>query len=73
VDGRCRKQKRVFWSTVLTRETKGDALGVQGMGEGVGGKDVSDQLTDEDQLLGSRQKDLPPEKVLLLGCFRDLP
>eukprot|EP00884_Botryococcus_braunii_P010776 jgi/Botrbrau1/196/Bobra.0022s0176.1 len=33
-----------------------------GMGEGVGGKDVSDQLTDEDQLLGSRQKDLPPEK-----------
>lgn len=25
-----------------------------GMGEGVGSKDVSDQITDEDQLLGTR-------------------
>ncbi len=36
---------------------------VQGMGEGVGGKDVSDQIQDEDQLLGARQKDQPQEKV----------
>jgi midasin len=27
------------------------------MGEGTGKKDVSDQLTDEDQLLGAQQKD----------------
>jgi len=32
----------------------------QGMGEGEGAKDVSDQITDEDQLLGARQKDQPP-------------
>ena len=34
--------------------------GWQGMGEGEGAKDVSDQITDEDQLLGARQKDQPP-------------
>ena len=33
---------------------------LQGMGEGEGAKDVSDQITDEDQLLGVRQKDQPP-------------
>lgn len=27
-----------------------------GMGEGVGSKDVSDQITDEDQLLGTREQ-----------------
>lgn len=32
------------------------------MGEGEGGKDVSDQIEDEDQLLGAKQKDAPPEK-----------
>lgn len=32
----------------------------QGMGEGEGAKDVSDQITDEDQLLGARQRDQPP-------------
>lgn len=35
----------------------------QGMGEGTGRKDVSDQLTDEDQLLGSRQKDEPQDQA----------
>lgn len=29
----------------------------QGMGEGEGAKDVSDQITDEDQLLGAQQRD----------------
>lgn len=40
-----------------------DASGT-GMGEGVGVKDVSDQITDEDQLLGTS------EKVFLMrfGC-----
>lgn len=32
-----------------------DASGT-GMGEGVGAKDVSDQITDEDQLLGASNK-----------------
>ncbi len=32
----------------------------QGMGEGEGKKDVSDQIQDEDQLLGAQQKDQPP-------------
>lgn len=35
---------------------------VQGMGEGEGAKDVSDQIEDEDQLLGARQKDAPTEQ-----------
>lgn len=30
------------------------------MGEGEGRKDVSDQIEDEDQLLGAQQKDQPP-------------
>ena len=29
------------------------------MGEGEGRKDVSDQIEDEDQLLGAQQKDQP--------------
>ncbi|KAK9809153.1 hypothetical protein WJX72_010301 [[Myrmecia] bisecta] len=34
-----------------------------GLGEGEGARDVSDQIEDEDQLLGSRQRDQPePEK-----------
>ena len=33
---------------------------MQGMGEGEGKKDVSDQIEDEDQLLGAQQKDQPP-------------
>ncbi len=33
---------------------------MQGMGEGEGKKDVSDQIQDEDQLLGAQQKDQPP-------------
>lgn len=33
----------------------------QGMGEGEGAKDVSDQITDEDQLLGAQQKDQPAD------------
>jgi hypothetical protein len=41
------------------------------MGEGEGAKDVSDQITDEDQLLGARQKDQPPpEQVGALGRRR---
>jgi hypothetical protein len=32
-----------------------------GMGEGEGVKDVSDQIEDEDQLLGAQQKDAPQE------------
>jgi hypothetical protein len=34
------------------------------MGEGdtTGAKDVSDKITDEDQLLGAQQKDAPPEE-----------
>ncbi len=35
-------------------------LYLQGMGEGEGRKDVSDQIEDEDQLLGAQQKDQPP-------------
>lgn len=31
-----------------------------GMGEGTGAKDVSDQIEDQDQLLGAKQKDVPP-------------
>ncbi|KAG4379533.1 hypothetical protein GLYMA_16G004800v4 [Glycine max] len=38
-----------------TLNTSGDASGT-GMGEGVGLKDVSDQITDEDQLLGAREQ-----------------
>lgn len=37
------------------------------MGEGTGRKDVSDQLTDEDQLLGSRQKDMPQDQARSLA------
>jgi hypothetical protein len=33
------------------------------MGEGEGGKDVSDQIENEDQLLGAKQKDAPEEQV----------
>ncbi len=33
-----------------------------GMGEGHGAKDVSDQIEDQDQLLGAQQKDAPPEE-----------
>lgn len=44
----------------------------QGMGEGEGAKDVSDQITDEDQLLGAKQKDQPQDapKVLLADPHR---
>lgn len=38
-------------------------LSVQGMGEGEGAKDVSDQIENEDQLLGAKQKDAAEEKV----------
>lgn len=39
------------------------------MGEGEGAKDVSDQIEDEDQLLGARQKDAPEEeKVQYYPC-----
>ncbi|CAJ1950871.1 unnamed protein product [Sphenostylis stenocarpa] len=38
-----------------TLNTTGDASGT-GMGEGVGLKDVSDQIADEDQLLGTREQ-----------------
>ncbi|KAL3008468.1 hypothetical protein AAZX31_07G033800 [Glycine max] len=38
-----------------TLNTSGDASGT-GMGEGVGLKDVSDQIADEDQLLGTREQ-----------------
>lgn len=38
------------------------------MGEGEGAKDVSDQITDEDQLLGARQKDQPPPEQVR-PCF----
>ena len=31
------------------------------MGEGEGAKDVSDQIENEDQLLGAKQKDAPEE------------
>lgn len=37
--------------------------GGTGMGAGEGAKDVSDQIQDEDQLLGARQKDQAPEQV----------
>jgi hypothetical protein len=44
------------------------------MGEGEGVKDVSEQIQDEDQLLGAQQKDKPPDapKVtsLALSCCR---
>lgn len=38
-----------------TLNTSGDASGT-GMGEGVGLKDVSDQIADEDQLVGTREQ-----------------
>lgn len=38
-----------------TQDAPQDASGT-GMGEGVGLKDVSDQITDEDQLLGASDK-----------------
>lgn len=38
-----------------TLNTSEDASGT-GMGEGVGLNDVSDQITDEDQLLGTREQ-----------------
>ena len=37
----------------------------QGMGEGEGAKDVSDQIENEDQLTGARQKDAPEEEQVL--------
>ena len=39
----------------------GGVVSSQGMGEGEGAKDVSDQITDEDQLLGAQQKDQPAD------------
>ena len=36
---------------------------VQGLGDGEGGKDVSDQIENEDQMLGSKQKDAPEDQV----------
>lgn len=43
------------------------------MGEGEGAKDVSDQITDEDQLLGAQQKDQPADapKVCHLRTTQD--
>ena len=39
-------------------------LRLQGLGEGEGAKDISDQIEDEDQLLGAKQRDAPEsEKV----------
>lgn len=38
-----------------TLNTSEDASGT-GMGEGIGLNDVSDQITDEDQLLGTREQ-----------------
>jgi len=48
-----------------THDTTGDSSGT-GMGEGVGLKDVSDQIADEDQLLGTR------EQVSFFSDFADL-
>ena len=39
-------------------------LALQGMGEGEGKKDVSDQLENEDQLLGAQRPDQKEEQVL---------
>ena len=36
---------------------------VQGLGDGEGGKDVSDQIENEDQMLGAKQKDAPEDQV----------
>ena len=36
---------------------------MQGMGEGEGGKDISDQIENEDQLLGAKQQDASDEQV----------
>ena len=37
------------------------------MGEGEGNKDVSEQITEEDQLLGAQQRDQPkPTQVVYL-------
>lgn len=33
------------------------------MGEGEGAKDVSDQIENEDQLLGAKKKDFPDQRV----------
>lgn len=48
--GRCTAALRIL----------GGVSHLQGMGEGEGKKDVSDQIQDEDQLLGAQQKDQPP-------------
>ena len=36
---------------------------VQGLGDGEGGKDVSDQIENEDQMLGAKQKDVSEDQV----------
>lgn len=46
--------------TALPQGINEGVLQLQGMGEGEGRKDVSDQIQDEDQLLGAQQKDQPP-------------
>ena len=40
---------------------------MQGMGEGEGAKDVSDQIENEDQLLGAKQRDAPEEEKVGYG------
>jgi len=40
------------------------------MGEGEGAKDVSDQIENEDQLLGAKEKDAPEDQVFLSACWR---
>ena len=44
-------------------------LGVQGLAEGQGTKDISEQLQDEDQLLGASAPDQPQQVDLLLCCL----
>ena len=47
-----------------------------GMGEGEGAKDVSDQIENEDQLLGAQQKGQEDQQVLCYGhltCMQQQP
>lgn len=42
---------------------------LQGMGEGEGAKDVSEEIENEDQLLGAKQRDAPEEEKVRLNLF----
>ena len=42
---------------------------LQGMGEGEGAKDVSEEIENEDQLLGAKQRDASEEEKVRLNLL----